>query len=364
MIRRIHRLLRRLMRGNPFVRLLVAIFVLWVAAAVFLRFTEGMSNDEFGSMSKAMWNIAVYLFSGMDSGEPQTGAGKCGVVFVLVLSAGVVAVFTGEIASFLVENRLGSKRKMPAYSLKGHFVICNWNDKAVPIIRELHADVVKDKRPIVVISEAVDAAELPDEDDDPSFQEVYLIKGDPANETILRRANAGQAHSVIVLADPADAELADAKSILIAMAARAVCAGADGPGPHVCVEGVSPQNVGHLRRAGADEIVSASDFGMMLLAQTALNHGLGRVYRDLLRESDDTNEVYTVPVPEAFIGKTFEELGAAMFANRKGNDNPAILIGVRTADGFEVNPRGEQSRRMMAGDEAVVIAFERPDSLV
>ena len=344
--------------------LLVIIITFWGCGAVLLRFTEGRTNPDFDTMAKAVWNIAVYLFSGLDSGQPRTVFGQICAAAVLILSAGVVAVFTGEIASFLVERKLGSGRKMPVYKLQGHFVICNWNDKAVPIIQELHADVVKNKYPIVVISENLEAAELPDEDDDPRFREVYLVKGDPASEIVLKRASVASAYSVVILANPEDGDMADAKSVLVAMAIRHVCETADGAKTHICVEGVSPQNVEHLRRAGADEIVAASDFGTMLLSQTALRHGLAEVYRDLLRESDDTNEVYTAPIPKEYVGKTFTELGAALFSNRTGKANPAILIGIRDRNGYAVNPRADEPIVLKEDDLAVVISFERPDTLL
>lgn len=362
-MRTLRRVFLRLLRKYPFVRLLLFIVAIWVTGAAFLRITEGAANRAFDSMPKALWNIAVYLFSGLDSGIPQTPAGKVAVTLVLVVSLGVVAVFTGMIASFLVERRIGSGRKMPGYDLTDHIVICNWNDKGIPIIRELHAPIVKDKRPIVVVSQSADAGELPAEDDSPEFEDIYLVKGDPANEVILRRANVESAYSVIVLADPADGELADAKSILICMAARSVCREARADRIHVCVEGLSPQNVDHLRRAGAQEIVSASDFAMMLLSQSALAHGLGTVYRDLLTVSGETNEIYLLPVPEEFIGKTFKELGAAVF-EKHAADNPVILIGVATDSTIHVNPRPVEFERFSEGDRAVVIAFERPDSLI
>jgi len=348
---------------HPFVRLLVFIVILWFAGGLFLWLSEGRTNPEFGSMSGAMWNIAVYLFSGLDSGIPQTLPGRIAATLILLLGVGVVAVFTGSVASILVENRLGRRRRMPGYDLKNHIVICNWNDKGIPIIRELHAPIVKDKRPVVVISESVDAADLPDEDDLPEFRDVYLVKGDPAKEIILKRANVESCYSLIILADPADGELADAKSILIAMAVRSVCIEAGVPEVHVCVEGVSPQNVEHLRRAGADEIVSASDFAMMLVSQSALWHGLSTVYRDLLTVSADTNEVYILPIPDEFVGRSFSELGTAM-CQKRDPENPAILIGALTRNGILVNPRPGVLSTFAEGDKAVVIAFERPKSLV
>ena len=348
---------------HAFVRILVVLLVLWVAAAVILRATEGRANPDFRTMPQVIWNISVYFFSGLDSAQPVTPIGRIVVALVLVLSVGVVATFTGTIASFLVESRLGSRRRMPKYNLMNHIVICNWNDKAVPIIRELHASILKDKRPVVVVSEHADAGDLPEKEDDSAFEDVFLVKGDPASEIILKRAAVQDAYSVLILADPKEGHLADAKSILISMAVRSLCNG-DNPTPvHICVEGVDPQNIDHLKRGGAEEIVAASDFSMMLLAQSALFHGLSTVYRHLLEISGDTNEIYLVPVPEAFVGKGFADLGTAMLQKRDPA-NPSILIGARTKDGILVNPRGHEMSTFEADDQVIVIAFERPDRLV
>jgi len=101
----------------------------------------------------------------------------------------------------------------------------------------------------------------------------------------------------------------------------------------------------------------------MLLSQSALAHGLGTVYRDLLTVSGKTNEIYILPVPDEFVGRKFHELGAAMF-ERHDPRNPVILVGVATEKGTKLNPRPEEFERFSEGDKAVVIAFERPESLV
>ena len=348
---------------HTFSRLLVVLFVLWVTAAFVLRFTEGRSNDDFHSMPQVFWNISVYFFSGLDSAQPVTSIGRIVVALVLVLSVGVVATFTGTIASFLVESRLGSRRRMPKYNLNNHIVICNWNPKAIPIIRELHASILKDRRPIVVVSENTDAGDLPESEDDPAFEDVFLVKGDPANEIVLKRAAVHEAYSVLVLADPKEGHLADAKSILISMAVKSLCLAANVEPVHICVEGIDPLNIDHLKRGGAEEIVAASDFSMMLLAQSALFHGLSTVYRHLLEISGDTNEIYLLPVPDPFVGKTFAELGAAILQNRDPA-NPAILVGARTKNGIFVNPRNQEIGTFEPDDQIVVIAFERPERLV
>lgn len=252
---------------------------------------------------------------------------------------------------------------MPKYNLNNHIVICNWNPKAIPIIRELHASILKDRRPIVVVSEQTDAGDLPEKEDDPAFEDVFLVKGDPANEIVLKRAAVHDAYSVLVLADPKEGHLADAKSILISMAVRSLCVAANAEPVHICVEGIDPKNTDHLKRGGAEEIVAASDFSMMLLSQSALFHGLSTVYRHLLEISSDTNEIYMLPVPAAFVGKGFAELGAAILQNRDPA-NPSILIGASTKDGILVNPRGHEMSVFEKDDRVIIIAFERPEKLV
>ena len=110
--------------------------------------------------------------------------GRVIAIVVLFSSLVLVAAFTGGIASHFVERRMRRRAKMPDHELKNHIVICNWNDKGIPIIEEVHADIVREKRPVVIISDDVDAAALPAKEDMPQFEDVYLVKGDPAKGAV------------------------------------------------------------------------------------------------------------------------------------------------------------------------------------
>lgn len=354
--------LARLIRDYKIARLAVIILTIWLIGASILWLSEGPQNTEFDTLPKSLWNIAVYLFSGLDSGVPQTPAGKIIVTMILVISLGIVGIFTATIASMMVEHRIGGKRKMPKYELKNHIVICNWNTKGLPLIKEVHAKIVKHKRPIVIITDQEDAVDFPEHEDEPEFEDVYIIKGDPTNEIILKRANVHNAYTVVVLADPKQKELADAKSILVCMGIRSLCTEFNLPKTYTTVEGVSPQNIEHLRRAGADEIISAGDFSSLLLAQTSLVHGLSKVYRNLLTISEETNEIYLIPVPKNYIGKKFSKLGSDIYAHRD-KKNPVIPIGVKTQDKVLLNPKPSVFDVFNEGDQLIVIAFERPHKL-
>jgi len=230
---------RRLFKDYKIIRLVAIIFLIWLVGASILWITEGSSNQDFNSLPKSLWNIAVYLFSGLDSGVPSTVLGKIIVACILILSLGIVGIFTATIASMLIENRVGGKRKMPKYDLSDHIVICNWNEKGVSIIKEVHAKIVKHKRPVVIVSEQGEKIQFPDNDDLPEFENIYVINGDPANEIILKRANVQLAYSVIILADPEQGELGDAKSILVAMGVRSVCEELGVSKTYTAIEGLS-----------------------------------------------------------------------------------------------------------------------------
>lgn len=363
MVGRVRKHIRKFLNKNKLLRLLLIIVVIWLIGASLLWMTEGARNSDFNSLGKSLWNIAIYLFSGLDSGVPTTVVGRVTVTVILVMSLGIVGIFTATLASIMIERRLGGKRMIPRQGLKDHIVICNWNEKGLAIIREAHAAIIEDKRPIVIISESADSIRLPDDEDVPAFEDVYLVRGDPTNQIILKRANVHQAYSAIVLVQAEEREVADSKSILICMAIKAICDEHETGKTYIAVEGVVTWYIDHLKKVGADEIISANDFTTLLLSQSALVHGLSGVYRNLLTVSEETNEIYLLPVPEKLFGKTFAELGIHILENRV-NNNPLVLIGVKTNGTIYVNPRSHEFDSFKRGDEAIIIAFERPRSLI
>jgi len=210
--------------------------------------------------------------------------------------------------------------------LTDHYVICNWNDLGDAIIRELHASVLGERRAIVIVTdqpEAVPRTEPETADDDP-YHNVFVIPGDPTSDKILARANIAQANTAIVLSDPREGRHADTKTVLIALAIEAI-----EPGVHTIVELLHSRSRIHFRHTHVDEVVCTDELTEKLLAQTAITHGLSEFYLRLLTATEDTNEVYVVPVPAAWVGRTYRELEHA-FVEYEAED--VILVGVQTEE--------------------------------
>src|SRR5205085_1561646 len=121
--------------------------------------------------------------------------------------------------SLLVERYL-RRRDVSHFEMDDHLVLCNWSPRGLEWIREVHSKIVTEPRPIVIIHDNPDEVDLPDKQDDPAFNDVYIVKGDPTNEVVLHRATVSKAFSVVVLIDAREGKRADWQSILISIAPR------------------------------------------------------------------------------------------------------------------------------------------------
>jgi voltage-gated potassium channel len=334
---------------NQIVRFLAVIGAAWVVGAIGIHLAE-RDNPPFDTLTKSLWNAWLMMFSGVDD-APKTPAGR--VLTMALLGAGVclVGLFTGAVASVLVEQRL-RRREVASFEMEDHLVLCNWAGRGLEWIREVHSKIIQDKRPVVIIHDQPEAVDLPDTQDEPAFNDVYIVKGDPTNEVILRRARVSRAHSIVVLADDRQGEHADGKTILTCIALRNICKGAD---VNIAVECRNPNNRHHLKKAGADEIISSDELGLRLLARTALYHGMTHVYQELLTVGRDANELYLMTVPPELAGRDFVEV-ASMFLRHRNDKRSCLVIGLQRGEEMILNPVGGEAGPLKADDQLVLLS--------
>jgi voltage-gated potassium channel len=332
-------------------RVVMAVILSWLLGATAIHLTEGRTNPDFGSWGDSLWSVWVLLFSGLDT-PPRTTAGRLVTMILLVLGVGFAGLFTASVASLLIERYL-RRRDVENFEMGDHLVLCNWSPRGLEWIREVHAKTIQDKRPVVIIHDEADAIDLPDKQDEAAFSDVYIVKGDPTSEVVLRRAKVPKAHSVVILIDDREGKHADGKSILTCIAIRNICRGEEQP--NIAAECRNPSNRQHLKKAGADEIISPNELGLRLLARTALFHGMTRVYQELLTVGRDANEMYLLPAPEGLVGKDFVEL-TGMFARYRGDRRSCLLIGIQRGDEMHLNPIGGEAGPLKPDDQLIVLS--------
>ncbi len=314
-------------------KILTAIVVIWIVSGTALHFAERGTNPAFATWRESLWNVWVTLFSGLNN-APTTPVGRLVVSVVLVVGVALAGLFTASVASILIERSLRS-REVPNLEMSDHLVLCNWSPRALDWIREVHSGIVTDKRPVVIVHDTPDEVVLPDKLDEAAFNDVYIVKGDPANEVILRRAKVAQAHSVVILSDDRQDQHADGKTIVCCIAVKNVCV--QERQPNIVAECQDPKYRSHMRKAGADEVISAADFGLRLMARASLFHGMTRVYQELLSVRRDANEMYLVPVPAQLVGMDFVA-AANVFLPDRTNMKACLLIGLYRGDTDDAQP--------------------------
>ncbi len=343
------------------VRIVAAISLAWIVGAVGIHLAERGDNPAFDTWTESFWSVWVLLFSGLDQ-PPKTGVGKAFAMILLGTGVGLAGLFTGTVASILVERQL-RRTDVPNFEMEDHLVLCNWGPRGLAWIREVHSKIIQDKRPVVIIHDNTEQIDLPDRQDDAAFNDVYIVKGDPTNEVILRRARVPSAHSVVVLTDDRQGDHADGKTILTCVAIRNISKGSGTP--NVAVECRNPNNRNHLLKAGADEIISSDELGLRLLARTAIFHGMTRVYQELLTVGRDANEMYLFPVPEELIGRDIVEL-STMFLRYRDDKRSCLLIGIQRGEEMILNPISGEAGPVRTGDHLILLSrvfLNQPQSL-
>jgi voltage-gated potassium channel len=343
---------------HQLVRLVMVTLGIWLLGSLGLYFAERRANPRYGSPFDALWNVWLLLFSGLED-APETRAGRLVAMLLVIVGVAMIGLFTATVASLLVEKYL-RRREVNEFAMDDHLVLCNWAPRGLQWIREVHSKIIQEqKRPVVIIHDSPEDIDLPDRTEEAAFSDVYIVKGDPSNDVVLRRAKVPQAYSVVVLADDREGKHADGKTVLTCIAIRAVCHG--DRQPNLAVECRNAANRNHLRRAGADEIISSDELGLRLLARASLYHGMTQVYQELLTVGRDANELYLVPAPEDLVGKDFAEV-SGLFVRSREDKRSCLLVGIQRGSEMLLNPLGEEAGPLKADDQLILLSRVFPNS--
>jgi voltage-gated potassium channel len=229
---------------------------------------------------------------------------------------------------------------MKDFRLVDHLVILTFPgvEKVARIVDELRADpqIGADGEIILVDDELL---ELPAE---LSSRHVHFVRGNPARDETLRRANIDAAKRAIVLAKPSDPRSDDhVLAITLAIEARQKKV-------RTVVECLEAGTEELLRKAGCDSVVCTSRFDAHFITSEVANPGVQEVIEELLSHLTG-QQLYFSKIDDS--AKTFGALSKACAAASH------IAIGVRRAGKTSLNLAADHA--LEAGDEVVTIGAKR-----
>lgn len=294
-------------------------------------------------MENSFWFSVYTLFAGEPiPHQPKTLVGKIVTVFLMFMGLTIFAIFAGTVSAFMVDRLRIEGRVVRMNDLHDHIVICGWTSKTEVILKEYRANNSTRSLPIVIITEA-DTDRIRAETE--KLPNVFIVNDDFTKLSALQRAGITSARICIVLADTTGGRSeqdADARTILASLTVEKV-----NPDVYTCAELYNRSYGTHLEMGKVNEFVISEEYGAYVIAQAGMHRGLINVLGELLTYRHG-NEFFRSPVPDNWIGRTFNE----KLNELKQNQN-AILVAVQPEGSeIDVNP---DKHVFGKGDEVVVI---------
>ena len=324
-------------------------------------------NENFSTIRESFWSINVYLFSGLEDRVPYTDEGRVVATLGLLLGPAFFAVMSGWLARFFIQR----EKRMP-HNLTNHFLLLNWNPRAVDVIREIHHPIIREREGTFVVVVLTDDESLEirrfkeaGSGRDEAFEDFYVSIGDPTDERALRNANASDTRCILILTDDQHGDERTIRSLLML---RKIAHDVGRTDLHVVVELSNPANISVIDELAKDfpgllERISGLQVRTSLLSQAALRAGIVGFFSDLLQISAETNEMYTLDLPPGAVGMRFRDYAALIL----GIDSrePLVPVGIQRTIGGKpqmlTNPRqGEPGWVLEEGDRLLVIAYLPP----
>lgn len=251
------------------------------------------------NFSDAIWWSISMLFAG----QPLdiVGHNRRIIGGILMLSGIIItSILTGTVAATLSERLQSIKKGNTHYSFRDHIVICGWRDEAAEMVNYLHQHMGRRRKHIIVVDDVID--ELP-----VIGRDVYFVRGNPASENALMRANAQYASAAIVLSGGGEGVYADQKAILSTLAVESLSRKKAGRDIHTCSELLNPLNIENLKRAYVNEIVLIEEHSYDIIAQSVMIPGITELLNELLTNEKGENNIYKI-IGQDFDGRSFRDI--------------------------------------------------------
>ena len=311
--------IRTLIR-NSFFQVGAGILLTMVLGGIVLQWLEPgeISKDD----NPYWWAIVTMTTVGYGDFSPSTPAGRIFAVLIMFIGISLVSLLTASISSIFVAQKIREGKGLEQLNLNNHLILCGWNPNGGRILDSIQHLSNSKKLELVLINEMneEDVTQLKNR-----YQQldIKFVAGDFTQEEILNKANIFEANTVIVIPNTTGSEVAtyDEKTIFATLTIKSMDSSI-----RVVAYLLDRENLTHIKRADADEVVVGDDFSAHILASHVVDPGIPQIANQLI-ESNSNSRFKRINIPSEFIGKSYSEL----FDHFQKLDG-SLLIGVFSED--------------------------------
>jgi len=298
------------------------LLVLWVilfvgGIAVFLLDYSSNDRQITNVFDAFYWAWVTMTTVGFGDLTPVTPAARIAASIMMFFSMALISFFTATISSIFVARKIREGKGLEKLNYSDHYIICGWNDLADELLESLLKQDKKNRTPIVLINE-LSEDEIDAWRSSLNASHLGFVRGDFTQDQVLGKANVSKAKAVLILPNliKAGKSEADEKTALATYSIKALA-----PQTKVYAYILHYENKSKLRRAKADGIIIADEFGPYLGATQLHQPGIPAFLSEVL--DTDVSRLEAREIPERMVGKTYAELFTQSF-----EEHNMTLLGV------------------------------------
>jgi len=254
-------------------------------------------------MSDAIWWVLVTMTTvGYGDKVPMTTGGRIIGIIIMFFGLALLSSFTATISSFFITKKIKEGRGLEEIKIKNHLIICGWNFSAEQILSWLEKD--KKKVGSIVLINQLNEEKIAEIIHRFSLLKIKYVRGDFSKEAVLNRANIRMAHTVVILPDNSAGlgTKSDEQTILSTLTIKSINSKIK-----VFAYIVDRENLSHIRKAKADEVLISDAYAGYLMASHIVSPGIPQTVHQLISE-DGVYKLTRQEIPAVFHGKTYSEL--------------------------------------------------------
>ena len=302
---------------NSFFQVGAGLFITMILGGFILQWLE--TGDISEGNNPFWWAIVTMTTVGYGDYSPETLEGRLFAVFIMFTGITLVSLLTASISSIFVAQKIREGKGLEKLNISDHIILCGWNSNADKLIDSIHQLNRNQRNLDIVLVNELTEEEITQLRSRFSQIKIHFVSGDFTQEETLQRAGVASADSVIIIPNNLnnDNNTHDEKTIFATLTIKSIDASI-----RVVAYLLDRENLTHIKRAEADEVVVSDDYSLNILASHIVDPGVPQLSSHLINTTSDSRFLRKL-IPSNFVGKKYGEL-----FDHYRDKNGAILIGL------------------------------------